>query len=510
MKTKLAIMFAAGLQALALAAFAQTAKPAAAEEAGQLIVIDDTDLNDVIRSLARQANLNILFDPALTPPPPAPGAAAPAQPKVTIRMENVTPQQALEAILANYGMEMVLDPKTKVARVTKKDPNRLEPLTSSIFQLRHASPSNVVAMVQTTIGTRGKVIADTRTGQLLVVATEKELGTVTNLLERFDIPTKQILIEGRIMETSKNPRSFKGLDWAGTLEAQNFAFGNGFTTGSSTASAPGATTTTTATTPSGATVTTVSAATATRSTTLTTDIGNGGLSIATAKGLTPGLAFLSADGVRGVLSFLNTDADTEVVSTPRAVTMDNQTAMLEVSKIFPTFKITPGSANSPAGAEITYTNVGTSLEVTPRITGTNVALKVSPKVSNVDSVDRQTVAGFVNTANVYAVRKIDTQVLIPSGFTLVMGGLINDTTTKGFTKIPLLGDLPGIGLAFRRESKTRIKQNLLIFITPTIITDEDFSMVKSDFLKNKPLDKPDFDETAWDSGKPKEWGKKGY
>jgi general secretion pathway protein D len=206
---------------------------------------------------------------------------------------------------------------------------------------------------------------------------------------------------------------------------------------------------------------------------------------------------------------LNKEADTEVVATPRAVTLDNQMATLAVTRAFPVFQITPGSANSPAGASITYTNLGTILRVTPRIAADrNISLMVQPEVSNIDSVDKQTLNGTINTANIYAIRRIETHVMIPSGNTLVMGGLINDTKTKSYTKVPVLGDLPGIGLAFRKEGKTRNKQNLIIFITPTIVEDEAFHLTSSgtEYLKNDiPPQGSDEAETAWDSAKPHDW-----
>src|SRR5678815_3302457 len=100
-------------------------------------------------------------------------------------------------------------------------------------------------------------------------------------------------------------------------------------------------------------------------------------------GLYPPLGFLNADGVSAVLSFLNKDTDTEVVATPRAVTLDNQLAVLSVTRAFPIFQVTPGSANSPAGATVTYTNLGAILYVTPRIAAdNNISLKVTPEVSN--------------------------------------------------------------------------------------------------------------------------------
>jgi len=196
------------------------------------------------------------------------------------------------------------------------------------------------------------------------------------------------------------------------------------------------------------------------------------------------------------------------VATPRAVTLDNQTAKLEVTRAFPIFKITPGSSQTPAGSEITYTNLGTILTVTPRISAnSNIALKVVPEVSNIDSVDKQLSNGQAQTANVYAIRRIETQVVIPSGHTLVMGGLISDSSSKIRTKIPILGDLPVVGLAFRHDNKSRLKSNLLIFITPTIVNDEDFQPAQSQFLKSKIVVRADKEESAWDSGKPYDWTK---
>jgi len=93
----------------------------------------------------------------------------------------------------------------------------------------------------------------------------------------------------------------------------------------------------------------------------------------------------------------------------------------------------------------------------------------------------------------------------------VMGGLISDSSSKIRTKIPILGDLPVVGLAFRHDNKSRLKSNLLIFITPTIVNDEDFQPAPSQFLKTKAVEKVDKEESAlesaWNSGKPYDWTK---
>jgi len=448
------------------------------------------------------ANLNIHFDPGIIFTNVIGPDGKPAMPMVSLRWDNVTAEDALQEVLDIHGLMLVTNPRTKIARVTKKP--SIAPLITSIVQLRYTNPTNLVELIRTTFSepARSRVSADPRTGQLVIVTTDHDMDGVTNLIAHLDIPTKQVLIEARILETAKNPTSIKGIDWSGTLQAQHFSFGNGQTTGTTTTRNPGDPTSTVL--PSGRAIT--SSSRESTKTDLTTFLGAGGISANTLRGFHPATAFLNADGVAAVLSFLNTDNDTEVVATPRAVTADNQMAKLEVTRAFPIFQITPGSANSPAGSQVTYTNVGTILKVTPRISAnSNIALKVIPEVSNIDSKDVQIVNGTRNEANVYAIRRIEADVVIPSGHTLVMGGLISDTKAKPYTKVPVLGDLPGVGLAFRKDSKSRSRANLLIFVTPTIVRDEDFQPTATDFLQNKPKDSADEQESPWDTGKPLDW-----
>src|SRR5713101_8173335 len=456
-----------------------------------LIVIDEVPLTDAIRNLARQSNLNIQFDPRIT---------STNQPNVSIRFENVTAQEALTAVLENYNLALVKDPKARIARITIKDPKAEDPLVSKIIQLKYSDPTNMVTLVKPTLSARSQVIPDPRTSQLIVTTTEKELDGLTSLVEKLDTATRQVLIEARLLETTKNPQSVKGIDWTGTFGAQRFAFGNGRydTTIPNNSQQRGI----------NVPQTFIYGSSADQGS--PTFIGNGGIIANTAHAFQPITAFLTADGVSAVLSFLNTEADTEVLSTPRAVTLDNQTATISVTRAFPIFQITPGSANSPAGATVIYTNLGTILKVTPRIAADrNISLRVVPEVSNIDSKDSQQINGAQNTANIYAIRRIDTSVMIPSGNTLVMGGLISDTKSKGYTKVPLLGDVPIIGLAFRHETKSRNKQNLIIFITPTIVEDEAFHVTSSgsDFHKTQSSESPEERQSDWDNAKPHDWSK---
>ena len=208
----------------------------------------------------------------------------------------------------------------------------------------------------------------------------------------------------------------------------------------------------------------------------------------TAKGLTPGIGFLSADGAKAVLSFLNQSAEAQVVSTPRVVTLDNETATISVTRDFPIINVTASTAGVSSGSsQITYSNIGTVLQVTPRITANDyIWLKVIPDVSSFFGTVTKTIAGATYQADEFDSRHIETQVLIPNNHTLVMGGLVKDNPNASYTKVPILGDIPVLGLAFRSENKSLNKSDLMIFITPTIIQDSDFKTATSDFLESQP------------------------
>src|SRR6266513_1678804 len=458
---------------------AAEAKPGApteaapAESTGEVLPIvsfEDAPLVDVIKTLARQANLNIVFDPRVTELGPD---GKPKLPPVTIRLENVTAQNVLEAVLNNNSLRLEKDPKTKISRITMKG-TEAEPLVTKIYQLKYTSPSNLVAIITPSFSSgRSKAVPDGRTSQLIVQATEKELIEIDPLIDKLDTPTRQVLIEARILETEKTPETTKGINWEKTFGGQNFAFGNNLDGGQGGRYSKDISV---ATNISGGFITTTTYGP-------NNLLNQPGLLVDTMRGFNPKTAFLDADGVKGVLSWFNKDNQTEVIATPRAVTTDNTETKLSVTRALPVFKVTAGGTQTGPTVDITYTNIGIILTVTPRVSANNfIALKVVPEVSNVeDTKDLQTIAGLANSAHIYVIRRVDTQVLIPSGNTLVMGGLISDNMTKTLTKVPLLGEIPGLGYLFRSSGKKRDKRNLIIFITPTIVTDDDFAPTQTDF-----------------------------
>jgi len=441
------------------------------------IVMDEVPLTDAIKNLARQAGLNYILDPKVTfGPVGADGKTT--VPNISIRWENVTAEQALNTLLTTYSLQLIEDPKTKIARITVRDPAAPEPLVNKIIQLKYASPSNMLAAASTAlVDKRSKVMGDVRTSQLVVLATEKEVDAIDKMIVSLDTPTKQVLIEARLLETSMNPSTVKGIDWTGTLQAQHLAFGNNLQQNSPAASV---------------------------NNTLSQSFPK--MLFDTAKGFNPATAFLDADGVNAVFSFINQNSEARVISAPRTVTLDNEPAVLSVTRATPIINVTAGTANTTGGSTITYTNLGIILHVTPRISANNfVNLTVEPEVSRVFDTVTKVINGSTSQADEYDVRRMETKVMIPSGNTLVLGGLVQDDTRSSNTKVPILGDIPGIGNIFRSDSKQRQKNNLLVFVTPTIVTDDDYQPTKSTFLKTPLQTTEEKPWNAWDSGKPADW-----
>ena len=182
---------------------------------------------------------------------------------------------------------------------------------------------------------RSKVLADTRTSQLVVVATDPEQSAVDTLVAQLDTPTRQVLIETKLVEISSNPSTSKGINWSGTLAAQNVSFGNNLLQ-SQTSLAPGynspygVTTSSAISSSSSSSNGAVSAVTGILGQQLAPSLG----SVANTAAGFGSIGFLNADGVNAVISFLNSSVDAQVVSTPRVVTLDNEPAMISVTPPF--------------------------------------------------------------------------------------------------------------------------------------------------------------------------------
>lgn len=483
---------------VAVAVAVAPATPVAPAAAGiPLIQFSDVPLTTAIENLARQAGINYMLDPKIGYGQPDASGQVKAEPTLSIRWENISPESALLALLDNYGLQLIQDRNTGIARISMKDPTALPALITRVVQLQYANVSNMVEAVQSTLtDKRSKVIADSRTSQMVVVATDPEQDAVDTLIAQLDKPTKQVLIETKLVEISSSPTSQKGVDWTSTLQAQHVAFGNS----STFVVQPTPPTTTVGA--GGATVSTPG-----QPGLVSGVLANPAVIASTVGGFGPE-GFLNADGLSAVISFLNSSSDAQVISTPRVVTLDNEMARIAVTRGYPVFSVTAGTANTAGGSQVSYTNVGTVLQVTPRISANEqIWLKVDPQVATYAGLQSQTVGGETFQAPLFDFRTFDTQVLVPNAHTLVMGGMVSDNPISTSTKVPLLGDIPYLGYAFRSETKTAVKDNLLIFITPTIVRNTDFRATETQFLHSVPNKRPTMIDpnSLWDGTRPYNW-----
>ena len=184
---------------------------APAVETIPLIQFSDVPITTAIENLARQAGINYMLDPKIGYGQPDQNGVVKPEPQLSIRWENITAESALLALLDNYGLQLVVDKKTGIDRVALKDPLAPPPLITRVVQLQYANVSNMVSAVQSVLGDkRSRVIPDVRTSQLLVVATDPEQQSVDTLITQLDKPTKQVLIETKLVEISSAPSTTRG------------------------------------------------------------------------------------------------------------------------------------------------------------------------------------------------------------------------------------------------------------------------------------------------------------
>jgi len=299
--------------------------------------------------------------------------------------------------------------------------------------------------------------ADEDTNALIITADADEMASLEAVIQRLDIRRAQVLVEAIIVEMEVIDGQELGLQW---LFADNDGvFGSNITrndsrlgsiAGSQLSEDGGDT-------PDGV------------------DLGGLAAALAGAGGVSLGWAQLDSMGLSMtvILNALKETANTNILSTPSILTLDNQEAYITVGQQVPF--VTGSFTNTGAGGDgaqnpfqtIERENVGITLTVTPHINdGDSVVLDIMQEVSSISSVS--VIASDVITNE----RKIQTKVLALDGQVIVLGGLIKDEVQDAQQKVPLLGDIPYLGRLFRSDAEKVSKQNLMVFIRTTIIRDD--------------------------------------
>jgi type IV pilus secretin PilQ/predicted competence protein len=422
------------------------------------------DVAQVLRLLARQCKISLVVSDKISD----------AQPpmKVTMRLEDKTPMEAIKIIVFAKGL--ILLEKDGVYYVKTKEEKEAEPTESAFYTFSYATAEKVMPLLAAELESHVAPQFDPRTNTVFYREVGSNMDAIKLFLQTIDQPTKQVMIEARLLEVTANPQQAYGFNWGGVVgnntTPQTFTYGG---------SSPGTTSYNLQTNPVTGTVTPISVP----STPPTVNVSNGAFSPdnfllngqsgigGVLRALGGQFAILSVPQMSLTMRFLNEDADAELLANPRIVTSDNQQATIKITRNqpVPQLNFNEQTAQAVFGG-FQDKNYGNTLTVTPSINKDDfVTLNVKPEISNKVADSVFTFSGATVSSPVIDTRDIESTVLIKSGDTLAIGGLLQDEVTKTHSKVPILGDLPGVGYAFQEHLNNRTKRNLLIFVTPTII-----------------------------------------
>jgi type IV pilus assembly protein PilQ len=403
---------------------------------------------------------------------------------VTLRLKDVPWDQALDIILQSKGLGvrkngnvLWIAPKDELALKeqneleAKKKVADLEPLRTQSFQLNYTKSEEVAkgltgqmqagntapgaAQATRMLSPRGSVIFETRTNQLFVTDIPAKLEEIQSLIAKIDVPVRQVMIEARIVEAddrfgrslgaklgATDARGLQGGIPGYRVAGNNYlSFGGNYSaTGYQTGQSPQVDFSNTQFVNLPANVSSLGgAAAATFAATLFSATAN---------------RFLNLE-----ISALEAEGRGQIISSPRVITADQVKALIEQGEELPY-----QAATSSGATQVQFRKANLKLEVTPQITPEgNVILDVDV---NKDSVGRSTVAGFAIDT-----KHVKTQVLVENGGTVVLGGIFTQTEKTELNKVPLLGDIPVVGNLFKNNARSTNKTELLVFITPKIVTD---------------------------------------
>ncbi|BEP57306.1 type 4a pilus secretin PilQ [Variovorax sp. V118] len=401
---------------------------------------------------------------------------------LTLRLKDVPWDQALDIIMQakNLGMRKngsvlwiapkdEINAKEKLEFEAKAAIENLEPLRTQSFQLNY---TKAIAIAQGLTGTgasaggggggsgnttsrilspRGSVIAESRTNQLFVSDIPSRLAQVADLIQKLDIPVRQVLIEARIVEASDTFGKSLGVRMGGGISRERVASANGNPAYGTFGVMPA---TTNAGGVGGA------AATWTNSNFINLPAGDAGTGGNAAGTFAISLFNSSLSRMLNLeISALEADGKGKLVSSPRVITADQTKALIEQGEEIPYQQATSSGATS-----ISFRKAVLKLEVTPQIT---------PEGNIILTLDVSKDARGVNTSAGPAIntKHVQTEVLVENGGTVVIGGIFELTETNDESRVPVLGEIPYMGALFRKRERIANKTEMLVFITPKMITD---------------------------------------
>ena len=418
---------------------------------GRRINIDlvDADIHSVFRLISHVSNLNIV-------------AGDDVQGTVTVRLEDVPWDQALAAVLQSKGLGAqrfgnivriapieTIKAEQQAALEAQQAREQLTPLQVLVVPLNYANAEQVMPQIEGLITERGSVEADTRSNQLIIKETADRLAQIRELLRHIDQSTPQVLIEARIVEASATYVNQFGIQWGGQLDASaNTGYGTGLFFPNSIGVSGGRTQD-----QQGETQLFFEP----NSDNLAVDLGTAGDAgtLAISMGSIPGLINIDAR-----LAVMESDGQGEIISAPRVMTLDNQAAQIRQGARIPFLSV------SAAGTQVQFVQAALEMDVTPHITS-DEKIFMQLTVSN----NRPDFGNSIQGQPAIQIKEVTTQVLVDDGDTMVVGGVFATEESLAVESIPGFSRIPLLGYLFRNKNFNSSRNEMLVFVTPSIVTE---------------------------------------
>ena len=423
----------------------------------------DVSVRTILEVLAQHTNTNIVASDSVSG-------------NITLRLINVPWDQALDIILKSKNLDKRVNgnviwvaPAAELAQQeadelkAQQEKKVLDPLRTEYIRLNYAKAENVRTLIEAGRATsdrssgssslltdRGTVTIDTRTNTLIVKDTAETISNIRDLISKIDIAVKQVMIEARIVSATDTFSKELGVKWG--ILSQGAASNRNLLVGGNLSTIDNLKTYTTATNADGTTYPVYSGITAANNLSVNLGATNAAGSIAF------GLLSISDLLLDLELSAMQADNKGEVISSPKVLTADKQTA-----RIMSGTQIPYQEASASGATSTSFIEAALSLEVTPNITPEG-RIGMDLSIENGSPT-------IINGATAVSKDSIKTNVVVDDGQTVVLGGVFKNTLGNDVTKIPFLGDLPYVDRFFKRTSKSNNKQELLIFVTPKLVND---------------------------------------
>jgi len=431
------------------------------EYSGERLTLNfqDIETRAVLQLLADTSDLNIVVSDTV-------------QGNVTLRLQNVPWDQALDILMTTKGLDMrrngsviIVAPAEEIAARERaeleaiREIQTLEPLRSEFIQVNYAKASDLASLIGESgqnplISERGSVAIDERTNTLLVQDTSDRLANIRRLVSTLDVPVRQVLIESRIVIVNDDYGRELGVRFGSTIVRENGSDGLVSLTGSGTGSdiivGSALDNINQIGTPFPVNVPPIN------------QRYNVNVPVANPVGAIA-LAILDSDYLVDLeLSALEAEGQGDIISAPRIVTANQREASIEQGVEI------PYQESSSSGATTTqFRPAVLSLTVTPQVTPDDrIIMDLLVTKDSVGELVASATGGFVPSIDT---RSVATQVLVNDGETVVLGGIYETETRETVNKVPFLGDVPGLGVLFRSKAVTNNKAELLIFVTPKIL-----------------------------------------